>query len=341
MTDARSEDTEETRTDLVSAERTESPLTDVAGNLEKLRAELNKVIFGQEEVLNQMLITLLCGGHALLEGVPGTAKTLAVRALAMGLSCESKRIQFTPDLMPADIVGTNVFNLANNTFELRKGPIFTDLLLGDEINRAPAKTQSALLEGMGERYVTIDGVRHKLSPVFTVFATQNPIEFEGTYPLPEAQQDRFLLKIKVDYPAEEAERAVMEAVHRGEPPDRLAPGTIEPALSVEGILDVQAALALVKVESGVMDYVLRIIRATRRHDSILVGAGPRGSIFLMQTSKARAVLQGRSFVTPDDVVAKITAVLGHRITLTADAEIQGATVEETLQSILDNIEVPR
>ena len=341
MTDARSEDTEETRTDLVSAERTESPLTDVAGNLEKLRAELNKVIFGQEEVLNQMLITLLCGGHALLEGVPGTAKTLAVRALAMGLSCESKRIQFTPDLMPADIVGTNVFNLANNTFELRKGPIFTDLLLGDEINRAPAKTQSALLEGMGERYVTIDGVRHKLSPVFTVFATQNPIEFEGTYPLPEAQQDRFLLKIKVDYPAEEAERAVMEAVHRGEPPDRLAPGTIEPALSVEGILDVQAALALVKVESGVMDYVLRIIRATRRHDSILVGAGPRGSIFLMQTSKARAVLQGRSFVTPDDVVAMINPVLGHRITLTADAEIQGATVEETLQYILDNIEVPR
>jgi len=287
------------------------------------------------------LITLLCGGHALLEGVPGTAKTLAVRALAMSLSCQAKRIQFTPDLMPSDIVGTNVFNLNTNSFELRKGPIFTDLLLGDEINRAPAKTQSALLEGMSERHVTLDGVRYELSAVFTVFATQNPIEFEGTYPLSEAQQDRFLLKIRVDYPAEDAERGVLQAVNSGHPPDRLAPGTLQPIFSVRTLQEAQAALDQVIVEPGVMNYILKIVRATRNHESILIGASPRGSIYLLLAGKAHAVLQGRSFVTPDDVVAMAVPVLGHRMTLTADAEIQGATMPEIIQSVLDKTEVPR
>jgi MoxR-like ATPase len=314
---------------------------DAARKVLALRAEVGKVILGQEQVLDQMLVVLLCGGHALLEGVPGTAKTLAVRALAEALACQAKRIQFTPDLMPSDIVGTNVFNLKASEFELRRGPVFTDLLLADEINRAPAKTQAALLESMGERHVTIDGVRHPLSPVFTVFATQNPIEFEGTYPLPEAQQDRFLLKIKIDYPPEASERAILQAVDRGAPLDRLAPGTLQPVLSAEGMLEVQGALADVRVEPGVMAYVLTIVRTTRKNEAVLVGAGPRGSIYLFLAAKARALLQGRDFVTPDDVVAMVNPTLGHRLTLTADAEIQGTTVENVLQSILDGIQVPR
>ncbi|MFP4055245.1 MAG: AAA family ATPase [Candidatus Brocadiia bacterium] len=316
-------------------------LEEVAESLQRLRGELTKVIIGQDQVLDHMVLALLCGGHALLEGVPGTAKTLAVRTLATALSCQSKRIQFTPDIMPSDIVGTNVFSLATNTFELRKGPLFTDLLLGDEINRAPAKTQSALLEGMSERHATIDGVRHPLSPIFTVYATQNPVEYEGTYPLPEAQQDRFLLKIKIDYPAQDAERAILDAFDRGEPPDVLALGAVQPVFTVESVLAARAALAQVRIESGVTDYILSIVRATRDHESILVGAGPRGSIYLLLTAKGRALLEGRDFVTPDDVVALADPVLGHRITLTADAEIQGTTTGEVLQSILDRIEVPR
>ncbi|MFW6157903.1 MAG: AAA family ATPase, partial [Planctomycetota bacterium] len=233
-------------------------LSAVASKLRHLKAQVGQVIIGQDTVLEQMMITLLCGGHALLEGVPGTAKTLAVRALAMGLSCEAKRVQFTPDLMPSDIVGTNVFSLATNEFTFHRGPIFTDLLLGDEINRAPAKTQSALLEGMSERHATIDGVRYELSPIFTVFATQNPIEMEGTYPLPEAQQDRFLLKIKVDYPGEDAELAILQAFDRGDPPDRLAPGTITAVFDTPGIVQARASLAQVRIEPNVMKYVLTI-----------------------------------------------------------------------------------
>ena len=324
-------------------------MTDVLANdlaaagrrLAALKNELGKVILGQDAVLDQMLITLICGGHALLEGVPGTAKTLMVRTLAMALCCRAKRIQFTPDLMPSDIVGTNVFDLAASSFRLHEGPIFTDLLLADEINRAPAKTQAALLEAMSERHATIDGVRHQLSPIFTVFATQNPIEFEGTYPLPEAQQDRFLLKIAVDYPALSAERAILDAVHRGEPPDRLNPGAITPILSIDDLCQLQSVLRQLRVEPGVMDYVVNLVRATRQHESVLVGAGPRGSIFLLTSSKARALLQGRDFVTPDDVVGMLNPVLGHRITLTAEAEIGGATRAEVLQSILSKIEVPR
>lgn len=299
------------------------------------------MVIGQEKLLDHMLITLLCGGHALLEGVPGTAKTLAVRALAQCLDCDAKRIQFTPDLMPSDIVGTNVFNLGTNTFELRKGPVFTDLLLADEINRAPAKTQSALLEGMSERHATIDGVRYELSPIFAVFATQNPIEFEGTYPLPEAQQDRFLVKIKVDYPSHEAEQAILEAFDRGEPPDRLTPGSVGRVLSIAELQTAQRLLAQVRVDPGILDYCLKIVRATRHHDSVLVGAGPRGSIYLLLTCKARALQQGRDYVTPDDVVALVGPVLEHRITLLAEAEISGVTAGEVLQSIVDRTEVPR
>ncbi len=309
--------------------------------LTQLQTQLASVVMGQNEVLEQMLIAMLCAGHALLEGVPGTAKTLAVRTLALSLNCRAGRIQFTPDLMPSDIVGTNVYNLAENRFELHRGPIFTDLLLADEINRAPAKTQSALLEAMSERHATIDGVRHELSPIFTVFATQNPIEFEGTYPLPEAQQDRFLLKIRVPLPDEATERRILDAVHRGQPPERLDQQHLTPVLDLAGLQQQQARLPQVRVEPAVLDYVLKVVRTTREHDAVLVGAGPRGSINLLQSSKARALLRGRDFVTPDDVVALVEPVLAHRMTLAADAEISGSTAASVLTSILDQVDVPR
>jgi MoxR-like ATPase len=316
-------------------------LTRAGQLLAQLRAELGKVVLGQEAVIEQVLVTILCGGHALLEGVPGVAKTLTIRALAAAIACRVKRIQFTPDLMPSDIIGTNVFDLNSSTFRLHTGPIFTDLLLADEINRAPAKTQAALLEAMSERHATIDGVRHELSPVFTVFATQNPIEFEGTYPLPEAQQDRFLMKISITYPAIEAERAVVERVHRGQPADRIGPDTVKPILQMDDLRRIQGALPSVRMEDSVLDYVVKLVRATRDHESVLVGASPRGSIFLLLSSKARALLHGRDFVTPDDVVAMMNSVLGHRMTLTAEAEIAGETRAEVLSSIQGKVEVPR
>lgn len=309
--------------------------------LTAIRQELAKVILGQEAVVEQILVTLLCGGHALLEGVPGVAKTLTIRALAATLSSRVKRIQFTPDLMPSDIIGTNVFDLSKSAFTLHPGPIFTDLLLADEINRAPAKTQAALLEAMSERHATIDGVRHELSPIFTVFATQNPIEFEGTYSLPEAQQDRFLLKITVPYPELDAERALLERVHRGEPPDRMQPGTITAVLTTADLQKIQNALPQVRAEAAVIDYLVKIVRATRENESILVGASPRGSIFLLTSAKARALLHGRDYVTPDDIIAMLNPVLGHRMTLTAEAEIAGETRGELLRAISEKIEVPR
>ena len=316
-------------------------LNNVGQTLAVLRTEMSKAVLGQEQVLEQVLVTLLCGGHALLEGVPGVAKTLTVRALAAAVSCVVKRIQFTPDLMPSDIVGTNVFDLSSSTFRLHTGPVFTDLLLADEINRAPANTQAALLEAMAEGHVTIDGVRHPLSPVFTVFATQNPVEFEGPYALPEAQQDRFLMKVRVPYPDAAAERAVVEMVHRGTPPDRLDGSTVRPVLSLADLRAVRAALPRVRAEASVIDYLVNVVRATREHESVLVGASPRGSIFLLGAAKARALLNGRDFVTPDDVVAMLDPVLGHRMTLTAEAEIGGETRAEVLAAIRDKVEVPR
>jgi len=316
-------------------------LADTIRPLLKLKEQLQTVIRGQDDALEQVLVTLLCNGHALLEGVPGTAKTLTVRTLARLLDCSTKRIQFTPDLMPSDIVGTSTFNLKTQAFELRKGPVFCDLLLGDEINRAPAKTQSALLEAMSEGSVTIDGEPHGLSPIFTVFATQNPVEFEGTYPLPEAQQDRFLLKIHIDYPAREAERELLEAVHEGRPVDAIDNQAMEPAMSVEQLRQVQQGLAQIEIEAGVLDYALTVVRTTRAHDAIMMGASPRAALALLRASKARALLQGRAYVTPDDVVAQTGPVLGHRLVLTADAEISGEQTTGVLQSILDSTDVPR
>lgn len=313
----------------------------VSEQLNELLDQLARVVTGQSRVLEEMVITLLARGHALLEGVPGTAKTLAVRALAASLSLQAKRIQFTPDLMPSDIVGTNVFNLAQNSFELLRGPIFTDLLLADEINRAPAKTQSALLEAMAERQVTIDGNQHPLSSAFAVFATQNPVEFEGTYPLPEAQQDRFLLKIRIHYPEKEAERAILLATHLGHPLDNLSDGRIHPIFTLDSLIRAQQFLVKIRVEEPVLDYALAVVRATREHESVQLGAGPRGSIHLLVASKARALVKGRDYVIPDDIVALVEPVLGHRITLKAEAEITGTTPAEVLQTILDKVDVPR
>ncbi|MBX9656717.1 MoxR family ATPase [bacterium] len=313
----------------------------VSEQLNELLDQLARVVTGQSRVLEEMVITLLARGHALLEGVPGTAKTLAVRALAASLSLQAKRIQFTPDLMPSDIVGTNVFNLAQNSFELLRGPIFTDLLLADEINRAPAKTQSALLEAMAERQVTIDGNQHPLSSAFAVFATQNPVEFEGTYPLPEAQQDRFLLKIRIHYPEKEAERAILLATHLGHPLDNLSDGRIHPIFKLDSLIRAQQFLVKIRVEEPVLDYALAVVRATREHESVQLGAGPRGSIHLLVASKARALVKGRDYVIPDDIVALVEPVLGHRITLKAEAEITGTTPAEVLQTILDKVDVPR
>ncbi len=309
--------------------------------LAAVRAQVSAVVRGQENALDSMLTALLAGGHALLEGVPGTAKTLAVRTMAMTLACRTKRIAFTPDLMPSDITGTTILTPGDRDFHLHQGPVFTDLLLADEINRAPAKTQSSLLEAMAEKHVTIDGMRHLLSPVFTVFATQNPVEFEGTYPLPEAQQDRFLLKITLDYPSEEAETFILQRSHAGQPLDNLELANLKPLLDVNGLLRAQAALALVRVDPPIIKYILDIVRATRRHEAILLGGGPRACIALLLCAKAWALIHDRDFASPDDVVRLAEAVLSHRLTLSADAEVAGASKSEVLTRILETIEVPR
>lgn len=305
------------------------------------KERMQRVVSGQTAVIDQMLITLLCGGHALLEGVPGTAKTLMVKVMAKLLQSSFKRIQFTPDLMPSDITGTHVFNLRENAFELKQGPIFTDFLLADEINRAPAKTQSALLEAMQERQVTIGDQTLKLSPLFTVFATQNPIEYEGTYQLPEAQLDRFLLKINVDYPSMAEEMAVISSYDRGERLDVIEALQLETVFTHDAILRMRQQVYAVRVDDAVKSYILEIVRQTRKSDAFFVGASVRASISLLLAAKARAYLQGRNFVIPDDVVAEVPPTLNHRVILRAESEIEGVTKSEALRNILDKIDVPR
>jgi MoxR-like ATPase len=309
-------------------------------NIQAVRREMGAVIRGQADVIDLMLTVLLARGHALLEGVPGTAKTLSVRVMAMLLSSRFKRVQFTPDLMPSDILGTTIITPGTNEFHLHRGPIFTDLLLADEINRSPAKTQAALLEAMAERHATIDGVRHLLSPIFTVFATQNPVEFEGTYPLPEAQQDRFLMKIRVGYPPAQAEGEILKAVHEGRPPDQLDTD-IKPLLDIDAVMELQRSAGAVRVEPGILDYILRIVRSTREHESIQLGGGPRASIAVLTGAKAWAMVQGRDYVTPDDVLRVLNPVLEHRIVLTADAEIAGTDKAGVLADLVSKQEIPR
>ena len=313
----------------------------VFSTVSHIKNELQKVIVGQDDAIEQILIAVLAEGHALIEGVPGTAKTLTVKTLSRIINASFSRIQFTPDLMPSDITGTNVFNIATSNFNLRRGPVFTDILLADEINRTPPKTQAALLEAMEERQVTIDGDAYPLSPIFTVLATENPIEYEGTYPLPEAQLDRFQLKILLSYPAEDAEREVVARWDAGFNAKRLDQVDIEPLTDPSAILQCRAAVARARMEPGVQHYAVDLVRRTRAHPFVHYGASPRASVALLLCSKALAAMRGREFVTPDDVRDVVLPVLRHRLTLRAEAELDGVTADAVISDILRAAEVPR
>ena len=306
------------------------------------RKEVAKVIIGQDDAVNKSLITIFTGQHALIEGVPGVAKTLLVRTLAYVLGCEFNRIQFTPDLMPADITGTNVFNMQKNEFLLSQGPIFTTFLLADEINRAPAKTQSALLQAMQERAVTIDRETYPLSANFTVFATQNPIEYEGTYPLPEAQKDRFMLKINMSWPNNQDELSLGRRSLGGEAPEAvLLRGDVTPCLGEAGLAGLREVLETVQVSDQLVDYAVQVVRRTRTDDAILVGAGPRASQALLRAGRAWAALAARDFVSPDDIRAVALPVLEHRLLLRPESELEGVRAAEVLDRILHEVPVPR
>lgn len=313
----------------------------VAQFADLIRSEIRKAIVGQDSVIDQALVAILANGHVLLEGVPGIAKTLLVRSLARTLSMDYGRIQFTPDLMPSDVIGTNVFDPKNAEFKLRKGPVFVSVLLADEINRTPPKTQAALLEAMEERKVTIDGEAHVLPAPFLVFATQNPIDYEGTYPLPEAQQDRFMLKVLVDYPTPEAEVSVYRKHDRGFKPQNLEEAGIQPVVSEDQLRQMQAEVQSVTLEEKMFNYIYEIVTATRKSNDILYGGSPRAGIALVSTSKAIAAIRGRDFVIPDDIKELALPVLRHRIVLRPEAEVEGLTPDRVLKSIIDAQVVPR
>ena len=316
-------------------------LTYTPSTIAHILNELRKVVVGQDDVIEQILVAVLAEGHALVEGVPGTAKTLTVKTIARIIGAQFTRIQFTPDLMPSDITGTNVFNMQTSEFSLRHGPIFTDILLADEINRTPPKTQSALLEAMEERQVTIDGERYQLSPLFTVLATENPIEYEGTYPLPEAQLDRFLLKILIDYPESSAEQEIVARWDAGFNSRHLEAIDVLPLEDVTSIQKCRREIKEMRMEPGVQKYVVEIVRKTRNHPAILYGASPRASVALLLCSKALAAIRGRDFPTPDDVRDVSLPVLRHRLALRSEAELDGATTDAVVQDILKTVEVPR
>jgi len=310
--------------------------------LENVRREVYKVIIGQDQAVGHSLIVIFTGQHALIEGVPGIAKTLLARTLGRVLGCEFSRIQFTPDLMPADITGTNVFNLQHNAFTLVKGPVFTSFLLADEINRAPAKTQSALLQAMQERVVTIDRETYALPANFTVFATQNPIEYEGTYPLPEAQKDRFMLKIVMQTPEREDELILARRTMGADSPEQtLNRGDVQPCITAQDIAELRLCLNDVLVREDLIAYLVDVIRKTRTHESVLVGAGPRATQSLLLASRAYAAILGRDLVTPDDIREMAKPVLEHRLILRPEFEIEGLGVGEVVDKILADIPVPR
>ncbi len=309
----------------------------MASPLERLTSSLQSVVLGQAGVLADLTTTFLARGHVLLEGVPGVAKTLIARLIAQALGLSFARVQFTPDLMPSDILGTSVFKPTDGSFHLVKGPVFTEVLVADEINRTPPKTQAALLEAMEERQVSLDGKTHELPRHFFVVATQNPLELEGTWPLPEAQLDRFMMRVKVSYPDEAAEKLMLTRFNerQGERPE------VKRVLNSEELIGLQAAAASVRCDESIVAYVIRLARATRENPRLKLGASPRAGQSLLAAAKARAVLHGKSFVTPDDVKEVAPSVLNHRLLLKAEAEIEGLTPEEVIRQVLERVEVPR
>jgi MoxR-like ATPase len=313
----------------------------VAEMMGKVRAVVSARVVGQDEVIDQALVAFLARGHALLEGVPGTAKTLLIRVLAGALNARFGRIQFTPDLMPSDITGINLLRDGGRSAEFRGGPVFTDLLLADEINRAPAKTQSGLLEAMQERQVTVDGVARPLGDLFTVFATQNPVEYEGTYPLPEAQLDRFLLKIRVPYPSREAELEMLAKYEGGFDAERPADVAPQPVLDEKSCRELRSAVDAVKVAPEVREYIANIVRATREDPALTLGGSPRASVALFRVARGAALLAGRDFVTPDDVKGFAFPVLRHRIAVAPEVEVEGRSSDEVLQALLLRVAAPQ
>ena len=318
------------------------PLEQVRSAWTQLRAGLDRVLLGQDAVKERVLTALLAGGHVLVEGPPGTGKTLVALALSRLIGGEFRRIQFTPDLMPVDLLGTNVFEQRRQEFVFVRGPVFTDVLLADEVNRTPPRTQSALLEAMQERAVTVDGQRHTLSPVFFVLATQNPVEYEGTYPLPEAQKDRFLLQVDLPYPAASDELALLRAYAAGHSLHADEVAALRPAITPASLATaIRAVSRSVRVEENLLGYIRNIVAATRDDDSVQLGAGPRAALALLSTSRALAAIRGRDFVSPDEVKELAPAVLVHRITLTAEAEMEGTDITGLMQRIFERVEVPR
>ena len=307
----------------------------------KIAEAIDRIIVGQSVVVQQVLVALLSGGHLILEGVPGTAKTLLVKVVARLIQADFRRVQLTPDILPSDILGTNIFDLNSRIFSLKKGPIFTEILLADEINRTPPKTQSALLEAMEEQQVTLDGETLLLPKLFWVIATQNPLEFEGTYPLPEAQLDRFLFKLVIDYPESGAEKKMLVHAQEGFRGKRIDLEKIETITNVEEIIQARASVQQVSIEDNIIDYLLSLVQKTRKHPDIFLGASPRAAVAWLQTSKAQAWLSDRDYVTPDDIKIVAPALLRHRLILKPEAQLDGVQIEGIIASLLKQVPVPR
>lgn len=318
-----------------------SEFEQAAAQLKQMRDTIGRAVVGQADVIDQILVALIAGGHVLIEGVPGLGKTLLVRALAKVIGCKTTRIQFTPDLMPSDVIGHIMYEMKSGTFKVRKGPIFTNLLLADEINRAPAKTQAALLEGMQERQVTLEGRSMELPTPFMTLATQNPLEQEGTYPLPEAELDRFLLKIRIDYPSDQEEVQLVSQVLDKRLGDGFDLSQVQQVVELAGLETIQTMVSRIEMDPKVVEYAVNIVRTTRQWQGISIGAGPRGSISLLRAARASALLQGRNFVIPDDIKAVALPALRHRIQLSPDMEIEGYTSDQILQTLLEKVEAPR
>ncbi|WP_255554020.1 AAA family ATPase [Mesonia aestuariivivens] len=315
------------------------PLDELKAAVEKLKHNLSKVIIGQKDFIELLIVGLLADGHVLIEGVPGIAKTVTAKLFAKSIETEFSRIQFTPDLMPSDVLGTSILNANSSEFEFKPGPIFSNIILIDEINRAPAKTQAALFEVMEERQVTIDGKEHKMAPPFMVLATQNPVEQEGTYALPEAQLDRFIFKIKVDYPSLEEEVLILQSHH--ERKQRKPIDILEAVITPDLLKNYRKQIHEIVIEEKIINYIAQIVTKTRNHPHLFLGGSPRASISIMNAAKAFAAINGRDFVTPEDVQKSLNPVLGHRIILTPDKEMEGMSTENVIEMIVKSIEIPR